>query len=67
MKEGKDIPEDLQAKLASTQAKAEATPPTPTKPPPSGEEISTAQEIELLKSKVSVLLSAPGIIVLRIF
>ncbi|KAH9513358.1 Golgin sub A member 4 [Bulinus truncatus] len=50
LKEGKEIPENLQTKLTISQAKAEAPPPS------SGREINTNisqnEEIELLKSKI---------------
>lgn len=50
LKDGKEIPDELQAKLLSKQAKAEASPPTASD---SKANISTNEEIELLKSKVS--------------
>ena len=52
IKEGKDVPTELQEKLVKTQAKAEAAPP-----PSAGDSkdnISQNEEIELLKSKVRI-------------
>ena len=52
MKDGKDVPAELQEKLVKTQAKAEAAPP-----PSAGDSkdnISQNEEIELLKSKVRI-------------
>ncbi|CAG5123064.1 unnamed protein product, partial [Candidula unifasciata] len=50
LKDGKEIPEELQEKLLSKQAKAEASPPTAGGD--SKANISTNEEIELLKSKI---------------
>ncbi|BFY98234.1 hypothetical protein BsWGS_01275 [Bradybaena similaris] len=50
LKDGKEIPDELQAKLLSKQAKAEASPPTASGD--SKANISTNEEIELLKSKI---------------
>ncbi|KAK0044523.1 golgin subfamily A member 4-like isoform X3, partial [Biomphalaria pfeifferi] len=50
LKEGKDIPEELQTKLVITQAKAEAPPPSSGGEPKA--KISQNEEIELLKSKI---------------